>query len=48
MAALEFDWSFWDAPAGSWSNWLILAGRGFGKTRTCAEWVRRNMCGDTP
>jgi phage terminase large subunit-like protein len=27
---------------------LILAGRGFGKTRTGAEWVRANMCGDTP
>jgi hypothetical protein len=53
MAALEFDWSFWGrlkqyAPAGNWSNWLILAGRGFGKTRTGAEWVRQNMCGDTP
>ncbi len=27
------------APAGDWSVWLILAGRGFGKTRTGAEWV---------
>ena len=27
-------------PAGSWRNWLILAGRGFGKTRTGAETVR--------
>jgi phage terminase large subunit-like protein len=27
-------------PAGSWDGWLILAGRGFGKTRTGAEWVR--------
>lgn len=26
----------------------MLAGRGFGKTRTGAEWVRRNVCGDTP
>jgi phage terminase large subunit-like protein len=53
MAALEFDWSFWGrpkqhAPTGDWSNWLILAGRGFGKTRTGAEWVRQNMCGSTP
>jgi phage terminase large subunit-like protein len=50
-AALEFDWSFWGrpeqiAPPGTWDNWLILAGRGFGKTRTGAEWVRANMCGD--
>jgi phage terminase large subunit-like protein len=36
------------APPGTWDNWLILAGRGFGKTRTGAEWVRANMCGDTP
>lgn len=27
-------------PAGSWLAWLILAGRGFGKTRTGAETVR--------
>ena len=27
-------------PAGDWANWLILAGRGFGKTRAGAEWVR--------
>lgn len=27
------------APAGDWSVWLILAGRGFGKTRAGAEWV---------
>lgn len=27
-------------PPGSWRTWLILAGRGWGKTRTGAEWVR--------
>ena len=26
-------------PDGDWLAWLILAGRGFGKTRTGAEWV---------
>lgn len=26
-------------PAGDWQSWLILAGRGFGKTRTGAEWL---------
>lgn len=50
---LKFHWPFWArsnqlAPQGDWSSWLILAGRGFGKTRTGAEWVRANMCGDTP
>jgi phage terminase large subunit-like protein len=27
-------------PKGKWTNWLILAGRGFGKTRTGAETIR--------
>ncbi|MCB1454370.1 MAG: DNA-packaging protein [Rhizobiaceae bacterium] len=27
-------------PPGDWSVWLIMAGRGFGKTRAGAEWVR--------
>jgi phage terminase large subunit-like protein len=26
-------------PGGWWQIWLLLAGRGFGKTRTLAEWV---------
>ncbi|MFL6800143.1 MAG: DNA-packaging protein [Sphingomicrobium sp.] len=26
-------------PPGDWRTWLIMAGRGFGKTRTGAEWV---------
>lgn len=31
-------------PAGDWRTWLILAGRGFGKTRAGAEWIR--ACAD--
>ncbi len=27
-------------PPGEWRTWLIMAGRGFGKTRAGAEWVR--------
>lgn len=27
-------------PAGDWRTWLVMAGRGFGKTRAGAEWVR--------
>ncbi|HEX7823034.1 MAG TPA: terminase family protein, partial [Sphingobium sp.] len=27
-------------PPGDWTVWLVMAGRGFGKTRTGAEWVR--------
>lgn len=26
-------------PDGDWSVWMIMAGRGFGKTRTGAEWI---------
>src|SRR5690606_5556177 len=26
-------------PEGDWFCWLILAGRGFGKTRTASEWI---------
>ena len=28
------------APVGLWLVWLVLAGRGFGKTRCGAEWVK--------
>ena len=27
-------------PPGDWSIWLILSGRGWGNTRTGAEWVK--------
>jgi phage terminase large subunit-like protein len=40
------DWSIWARdeqlpPPGDWRAWLILAGRGFGKTRTGAEVINR-------
>ncbi len=43
--AMLYDWDFWardnqKPPKGDWSTWLLMAGRGFGKTRTGAEWVR--------
>jgi phage terminase large subunit-like protein len=28
-----------EEPKGDWRTWLIMAGRGFGKTRAGAEWV---------
>jgi len=42
---LLYDWPFWARsnqlpPQGEWAHWLLLAGRGFGKTRAGAEWVR--------
>jgi phage terminase large subunit-like protein len=27
-------------PPGDWNGWLVMAGRGFGKTRTGSEWVK--------
>jgi phage terminase large subunit-like protein len=27
-------------PPGDWRIWMVMAGRGFGKTRAGAEWVR--------
>lgn len=52
-AALKYDWNFWARPnqlepEGDWTTWLILSGRGFGKTRTGAETIRKWVCGDTP
>jgi phage terminase large subunit-like protein len=31
-----------------WDTWLILSGRGFGKSRTGSETIRKWVCGDTP
>jgi hypothetical protein len=47
-AALLYDWPLWAReeqlePVGSHSIWLVLAGRGFGKTRLGAEWVREQV-----
>ena len=38
-------WEIWAhdgqlPPPGAWHTWLIMAGRGYGKTRAGAEWVR--------
>jgi phage terminase large subunit-like protein len=47
--ALWYDWDAWARPeqmlpAGDWLTWLVLAGRGFGKTRSGAEAVRAIVC----
>jgi phage terminase large subunit-like protein len=31
------------APAGDWRAWFMCTGRGFGKTRAAAEWVKKRM-----
>jgi phage terminase large subunit-like protein len=48
LAALEWHWPFWARPdqlppPGEWRTWLLLGGRGAGKTRSAAEWVRAEM-----
>jgi len=50
LEALKFDWSIWARksqlpPTGDWTTWLLLGGRGAGKTRAGAEWVRANATG---
>jgi phage terminase large subunit-like protein len=46
-AALRFEWSAWARPeqlppeGGDWTCFLLMAGRGAGKTRAAAEWLRR-------
>jgi len=44
-ANIYFDWSRWARPSqlpplGDWVTWLLIGGRGAGKTRAGAEWVR--------
>lgn len=46
LESLEYDWKFWGRPEqmppdnDDWNIFLALAGRGFGKTRASAEWLR--------
>jgi len=45
-AALFYTWEFWARekqlpPPGEWFIWLLLSGRGFGKTRALTEVVRK-------
>lgn len=47
-AQILYDWAFWArpeqlSPPGEWRVWLYLAGRGAGKTRSGAEWVRHQV-----
>ena len=41
-------WEFWARPeqlppSGDWTTWLYLGGRGAGKTRAGAEWIRARV-----
>jgi len=44
VAELLQDWPLWARPeqlppASDWTTWLLMAGRGYGKTRAGAEWI---------
>jgi phage terminase large subunit-like protein len=50
LASLKYDWGFWARPGqlppdGNWRTWLVLAGRGFGKTEIGAQWIRERVNG---
>jgi len=45
VKARYYNWRRWARPsqlppAGDWTTWLLMGGRGAGKTRAGAEWVR--------
>lgn len=53
LLALPFLFEFWAMdhqlpPKGDWRSWVILGGRGCGKTRAGSEWVRSIVEGAKP
>jgi phage terminase large subunit-like protein len=53
LLALPWMFEFWALPhqlppEGAWKSWVILGGRGAGKTRAGAEWVRGQVEGAVP
>ena len=53
LLALPYLFEFWALdhqlpPKGDWRAWVIMGGRGAGKTRAGAEWVRAQVEGPKP
>jgi hypothetical protein len=54
LAAMPWLWEVWAhpqhqcEPEGDWQTWVILGGRGAGKTRAGAEWIRAQVEGAMP
>ncbi|TCP61917.1 phage terminase large subunit-like protein [Rhodovulum bhavnagarense] len=53
LLALPYLFEFWALPhqlppEGEWRSWVIMGGRGAGKTRAGAEWVRAQVEGARP
>ena len=45
LSGIQYLWRLWARPKQlppptNWQVWLLMAGRGFGKTRAGAEWIR--------
>jgi len=51
ITQLMYDWEYWARPNqlqpinANWYIWLLLAGRGYGKTRTGSEFIRKQIEG---
>lgn len=53
LASLPWLFEFWALPhqlppEGDWKSWVIMGGRGAGKTRAGSEWVRAQVEGPVP
>ena len=53
LLALPYLFEFWALPhqmppEGEWRTWVIMGGRGAGKTRAGSEWVRSEVEGSRP
>jgi phage terminase large subunit-like protein len=53
LASLPWLFEFWALPhqvppQGDWTTWVVMGGRGAGKTRAGAEWVRAQVEGARP
>lgn len=53
LLALPWLFEFWALPhqlppEGAWKTWVVMGGRGAGKTRAGAEWVRAQVEGARP
>jgi phage terminase large subunit-like protein len=49
VSELKYNWKYWARPEQiaptdeNWDIWVLMAGRGFGKTRTGAEYIKEVM-----
>ncbi|MFN3389784.1 MAG: terminase large subunit domain-containing protein, partial [Allosphingosinicella sp.] len=51
--SLDLDWRSWAhrgqfPPEGDWRTWVLMAGRGFGKTLAGAKWITAQIAREEP